>query len=909
MFKKTCFPLAVFFILLVAAHPKLGYSETLNISQIGSYTTAVPGGIALSGNYAYVACNAGLTVLNVSNPAAPVAAGTCTTTSYAKNVVVQGNYAYVANGPYGMKIVNISNPASPNEVSSYVESLKSTYFLAVSGNYAYLSNYPYSFRTVNISNPNSPVQSGVCTMPGYMYGIAVSGNYAYVADHNSGLQIVNISNPASPSIVGSISTPGPAYDVGIGGSNAYAFVAANNSGLRNISISNPASPSEVGTCNLPTGFNGSFRVAVSGIYAFVAVDTVLHIVNISNPAIPVDVGSYTTPGYINGLAVSGNWVYVSSDKVYILYWTQAGSPTPTATFTPAPTLTPTPVLPNVSGITPHTSLVSTQLNLLLKGRRFTSTSAVKLQNSKTNEVVSTTSFNVQSGNSLTAQFSLPAAAGLFDLILTNAGIDYIFKTLFTTLLPQPQPIQWQKTDLGKVGNASSTGSIVVGDADRDNEAELFVAYNSETVSSLKKVGTNWSVNNFWDVPGESFQKLLVLDGTLDRQLDLYAGSSSPQIYQYQWGQATPSSAVGAGGRLMVAGDGNHDGVQEIFGVSGNPSTGEGVDQWAYNGTSWTNTPVKTIASGNVFTSLVIGNGDNDQSNAKSLFAAYQNASNVTCLYQFKYNGSSWIGTSMTAPGSGQIKSMVLTDIDHNGQSEIYAANQDGKVYQLKFNNPGWSNTPINSVNAVFNQLVVGDGDNDGQDEIYGAGQDGHIWQYRYNGSSWQGADIGNAGTALFAIAVGDGDNHFQNKVYVLGADGHVYQFQAGGITPTFTPTITSTPGPTATPTPIPPTPLPTAPSISGQIIDAKYFMVAPNPVRGTDVNFKFYLKQSAEVEIRIYTPQGSHVLTKPFNFYPQGWNSTIWNATGMANGVYVYIAEAKANGITEKLKKYLALVK
>jgi len=132
------------------------------------------------------------------------------------------------------------------------------------------------------------------------------------------------------------------------------------------------------------------------------------------------------------------------------------------------------------------------------------------------------------------------------------------------------------------------------------------------------------------------------------------------------------------------------------------------------------------------------------------------------------------------------------------------------------------------------------------------------------------------------------------------------------LTPTPTATLTlvptSTPMPTSTPTPVL---SPTAPAgFSGDILDSKYFFVAPNPTKGTNVIFKFFLKQAADVEIRIYTPQGSHVLTKPCNFYPQGWNTCIWNASGMANGVYFYIVEAKTSGVTEKLKvKTITLIK
>lgn len=104
------------------------------------------------------------------------------------------------------------------------------------------------------------------------------------------------------------------------------------------------------------------------------------------------------------------------------------------------------------------------------------------------------------------------------------------------------------------------------------------------------------------------------------------------------------------------------------------------------------------------------------------------------------------------------------------------------------------------------------------------------------------------------------------------------------------PTTPATPTPTAVPTVQQPD------DFRGQIIDARHFFVYPNPSRGTNVKFKFYLKQPAEVRLKVYTPQNKFVWEQ-VNYYPIGWSEVIWNAAGMANGVYFYIGEAK-NGNT-----------
>ncbi len=129
-------------------------------------------------------------------------------------------------------------------------------------------------------------------------------------------------------------------------------------------------------------------------------------------------------------------------------------------------------------------------------------------------------------------------------------------------------------------------------------------------------------------------------------------------------------------------------------------------------------------------------------------------------------------------------------------------------------------------------------------------------------------------------------------------------FRTGPVTPaTATPTSipTTTPIPTATP-------VPRIADFKGQIIDKKYFFVYPNPTRGVNVKFKFFLDQAARVSIKVYTPGNRFVWSRE-GHYPQGWTEVIWNTSGMANGVYLYIGEAESGHIKERIIKKIGLVK
>ncbi|MFH1230375.1 MAG: hypothetical protein V1709_02645 [Planctomycetota bacterium] len=283
------------------------YNFPDSYSLSGSYNIDCAQDVYVSGNYAYVADgNSGLRVIDISNPKIPILSGSCDTPGSAYGIYVSGNYAYVADGSSGLQVIDISNSRAPIRVGS-CDTPGSAYGIYVSGNYAYLADVSSGLQIIDISNPKIPILSGSYDTPSSAYGIYVSGNYAYVADVSLGLQVIDISNPESPIRVGNCDTNSYAQDVYISGN--YAYVANGYSGLQIIDISNPKAPTAAGNYDTP-GF--AQDVYVSGNYAYVADHSLgLQVIDISNPRIPTLVGSCDTPGSAYGVYVSGKYAYVA----------------------------------------------------------------------------------------------------------------------------------------------------------------------------------------------------------------------------------------------------------------------------------------------------------------------------------------------------------------------------------------------------------------------------------------------------------------------------------------------------------------------------------------------------------------------------------------------------------------------
>ena len=99
---------------------------------------------------------------------------------------------------------------------------------------------------------------------------------------------------------------GPAFAVVVQG--RYAYLGSGGAVLV-LDISDPSSPRKVGECVTPGIVEGLF---VSGDYLYVAdYKAGLRIIDISDPSFPMEVGAYDTPGYAKGVHVSGSYAYVA----------------------------------------------------------------------------------------------------------------------------------------------------------------------------------------------------------------------------------------------------------------------------------------------------------------------------------------------------------------------------------------------------------------------------------------------------------------------------------------------------------------------------------------------------------------------------------------------------------------------
>jgi hypothetical protein len=189
----------------------------------GSRLMVPPNGedIALGAGYVYATSNYPnrLHVVDISNPQAPSEVGFLDMPASPEGIAVSGQYAYVATWDSGFRVIDISNPTSPIERASFAarDGLRG---VAVSGGYAYLCAGT-NLQVVDINNPLAPVEKGYCTVDGTTIDVAVNGSYAYVTTFSMGLRVIDISDPSAPVEHGYYETAGQGRRVVVSGDLVY----------------------------------------------------------------------------------------------------------------------------------------------------------------------------------------------------------------------------------------------------------------------------------------------------------------------------------------------------------------------------------------------------------------------------------------------------------------------------------------------------------------------------------------------------------------------------------------------------------------------------------------------------------------------------------------------------------------
>jgi hypothetical protein len=275
--------------------------------------------VVVSNDFAYLVGSYGryLYVIDIRDPQNPVATGGLNLGPEGVNgIVMRGDHIYAAAGASGLMVIDVADPESPQIVGG-VDTLSFAENVAVSGNFAFVVGF-FSFIVINIADPESPQMVVNLTVQHDQYfqwlrHVAVSGGCAYVASNpNFGPDffVIDITNPLKPYIVDSVDTGFQVRDMVIANNNGY-FLHDGGLGIIDIKLTRSESFRIVGSVDPPgLGFNGS--VALAGDYVYIAdPEWGMQVIDITNPESPLIIGGAVTPGSAKGVNVSNGYAYIA----------------------------------------------------------------------------------------------------------------------------------------------------------------------------------------------------------------------------------------------------------------------------------------------------------------------------------------------------------------------------------------------------------------------------------------------------------------------------------------------------------------------------------------------------------------------------------------------------------------------
>lgn len=260
---------------------------------------------------------------DVSNPADPQLLDTLALPALPSDAVISGGRAYVAAGP-SLRILDVSDPADLQELGAVA--LTNALGVALDGDYAYVSNGPTGTSIIDVSDPGNPVEVSTLPSNGSSNGLDVDAakDMLYIADGGGGLLTADVSDPAAPDTLGSYDAGGFVTFASYSDGTAYIV---GGFGFTAVDVSDPANPVALGTYSLD---DTAFEVTVANDVAYVGGGQGgFYALDVSDLTAPSLLGSFASGGSVQSLDLSGDDVFLAEryNGLRVLDASDPGNPT------------------------------------------------------------------------------------------------------------------------------------------------------------------------------------------------------------------------------------------------------------------------------------------------------------------------------------------------------------------------------------------------------------------------------------------------------------------------------------------------------------------------------------------------------------------------------------------------------
>jgi hypothetical protein len=246
-FGDTCFATTIdFYGDNASKFNIIDFTDPYFPSIIGEHWTAgYSYDVQIAGDYAYIANGtSGLKIVDISNPEEPVILDNEIGTG-AKDILIQGNRLYLLRGRGRFEIYDISIPDQAVLLGFNNDNINIAYNIFADGDYAYVTKMPYNnayagFLSIyDLSDPSNPAPTYSIENLHWPRYVIMDNGYAYISCYDD-LKIYNVSNLDSITFVSSYQYGNQGYQLSI--DYPYLYMASSYTALEILNIEDPANP-------------------------------------------------------------------------------------------------------------------------------------------------------------------------------------------------------------------------------------------------------------------------------------------------------------------------------------------------------------------------------------------------------------------------------------------------------------------------------------------------------------------------------------------------------------------------------------------------------------------------------------------------------------------------------------------
>jgi hypothetical protein len=306
MCKIPFLPLIVCVIIFANTPLYAQDQNNFGISRVGQLFDywSDPKEMVVEGNYAYVVTSKTvLRVVDISDPSSAQEVGKFDLDGGFSYICKEGNRIYITTS-----VFNVSDPTSPEFIG--VIPIRGGRAITVRDSIAFLGQFDggtRGFRILNISDLDNPVSLGFYRLSEAPCEVLVSGNLAFctLKSYGLGLYIFDISDLTRPSLLSNVEETN--YNKAVKLWENLAYVVCGSNGLYIINVEDPENPEIIGHYDQSVG-----DVEINDTLAYIVGENGLRILDVSDPTEPTSIGFIEVEGindpiaYVDGNIIAGN---------------------------------------------------------------------------------------------------------------------------------------------------------------------------------------------------------------------------------------------------------------------------------------------------------------------------------------------------------------------------------------------------------------------------------------------------------------------------------------------------------------------------------------------------------------------------------------------------------------------------